>query len=141
MQEVTFNIKGTQEIDGNSDVMEFVSVGKYTNSEDAVVLEYDEGISFGISGVKTTLTLHKDDGIVTLERSGGKYGNLVVEEGKRHLCQYSTEYGDIMIGIFGECIRNDLTETGGKLSLQYSIDVNAGLLSRNKVEISIREEA
>lgn len=138
MQEITFNIKGTQEIDGNTDVMEFVSVGKYMKTEDSVVLEYDEGVSFGINGVKTKLTLH-NDGIVTLERSGGKYGNLVVEEGKRHLCQYSTEYGDIMIGIFGESIKNELTESGGTLSLQYSIDVNAGLLSKNKVEISVRE--
>ena len=94
MQKITFNIKGTQEIDGNKDVMEFVSVGKYMKTEDTVVLEYDEGVSFGVCGVKTKLTLH-NDGIVTLERNGGKYGNLVVEEGKRHLCQYSTEYGDI----------------------------------------------
>ncbi len=140
MKEVTFNIKGTQEIDGHSDVIEFMSVGKYTNSDDSVILEYDESVSFGVKGVKTTLTLHQN-GVVTLERSGGKYGNLIVEEGKRHLCQYSTEYGDIMIGIFGESVKNNLTEDGGSLSLQYSIDVNAGLLSKNKVEISIREEA
>lgn len=138
MKEVTFNIKGTQEIDGHSDVMEFMSMGRYEVSPETVVLEYDESVSFGAE-VKTTLTL--ENGIVTLERSGGKYGNLIVEEGKRHLCQYSTEYGDILIGIFGESIKNNLTEQGGSLSLQYSIDVNAGLLSKNKVEISVREEA
>lgn len=140
MRKVTFNIKGTQEIEGNTDVMEFVSVGEYSITDDEIVLVYDEGVSYGINGVKTTLTLKKD-GIVTLERNGGAYGNLVVEEGKRHLCQYRTEYGDIMIGIFGESVKNNLTEFGGELSLQYSIDVNAGLLSKNKVEISIREES
>ena len=140
MREVTFDIKGTQEIDGKSDVMEFVSVGKYDVSEKEIVLEYDEGVSFGINGVTTRLSL-RDDGIVTLERNGGKFGNLVIENGKRHLCQYRTEYGDIMIGIFGESVVNNLTPSGGNLSLQYSIDINAELLSKNKVEISIREEA
>lgn len=140
MREVTFNIKGTQEVEGNTDVMEFLSMGRYDVLEDRIILEYDEGISFGVSGVTTTLTLRKD-GIVTLDRNGGKYGSLVVEEGKRHLCQYKTEYGDIMIGIFGESLVNNLTPDGGKMSLEYSIDVNAGLLSKNKVEISIREDA
>lgn len=139
MKDVTFNIKGTQEIDGHSDVMEFMSVGKYLNSQGTIVLEYDESVSLGIKGVKTKLSLNQD-GVVTLERCEGKYGNLIIEEGKRHLCQYSTEYGDIMIGISGESIKNNLTESGGNLSLQYSIDVNAGLLSKNKVEISIRED-
>lgn len=140
MQEVTFNIKGTQEIEGNIDVMEFLSVGHYEFREDQIVLEYDEGVSYGVNGVTTTLTL-RNNGIVTLDRNGGKFGNLVVEEGKRHLCQYRTEYGDIMIGIFGESVVNNLTPQGGNLSLEYSIDVNAGLLSKNKVEIHIREEA
>jgi len=140
MQEVTFNIKGTQEIDGNTDVMDFVSIGVYEFSENEIVLEYDEGVSFGVNGVKTSLTI-ASDGVVTLARNGGKFGNLVIEEGKRHLCQYGTEYGDIMIGIFGESVANRLAENGGNLILQYTIDVNSELLSRNKVEISIREES
>ncbi len=140
MKDVILNIKGTQEIDGHSEIMEFMSVGKYQNEDKRIIISYDESVSIGIEGVTTTLTLN-DNGVVTLERNNGKFGNLIVEEGKRHLCQYSTEFGDIMIGIFGESVKNKLTPTGGSLSLKYSIDVNSGLLSKNKVEISIREES
>ena len=139
MEKAIFNIKSTQEIDGHTDTMEFMCVGTFTISDKTTVLEYDESVSIGIEGVTTTLTIN-DNGIVTLQRSGGKYGNLVVEEGKRHLCQYVTEYGDIMIGIYGESVKNQLSVNGGNLSLQYSIDINSGLLSKNRVEISIREE-
>ena len=139
MKKAMFNIKSSQEIDGQTDTMEFMCIGSFSISDKLTVLEYDESVSIGIEGVKTTLKLD-DKGIVTLERSGGKYGNLVVEEGKRHLCQYTTEFGDIMIGIYGESVKNNISLNGGNLSLQYSIDINSGLLSKNKVEISVREE-
>lgn len=139
MKNVVLNIKSSQEIDGQIDTMEFISVGSYSKNDSKTILEYDESVSFGIDGIKTTLTID-ENGIVTLNRSIGKYGNLVVEEGKRHLCQYSTEYGDFMIGIFGECIKNELSPEGGSLLLKYSIDINSGLLSKNKVEINMRED-
>ena len=139
MKNVVLNIKSSQEIDGQVDTMEFMSVGSCSFNDNKTILEYDESVSFGIDGVKTTLIID-DNGIVTLNRSLGKYGNLVVEEGKRHLCQYATEYGDFMIGIFGECIKNELSPNGGNLLLKYSIDINSGLLSKNKVEISMRED-
>ena len=139
MKKAMINIKSSQEIDGQTDTMEFMCTGIFSVSDKSTVLQYDESVSLGIDGVKTTLKLD-DNGIVTLERSCGKYGNLIVEEGKRHLCQYATEFGDIMIGIYGESVKNNISQNGGNLSLQYSIDINSGLLSRNRVEISIREE-
>uniref|UniRef100_UPI003989134D DUF1934 domain-containing protein n=1 Tax=Anaeromassilibacillus sp. SJQ-1 TaxID=3375419 RepID=UPI003989134D len=36
---------------------------------------------------------------VTLMRGAGST-RLVLENGKRHLCQYDTGYGNMMIGIF-----------------------------------------
>ncbi len=43
------------------------------------------------------------------------------------------------MGIFGENVRSSLDENGGSLFMSYTIDVNYGMLSRNKVEISVRE--
>ena len=42
-------------------------------------------------------------------------------------------------GIFGEKIENNLTEQGGKLYMSYTIDSNLQLVSRNVVEINVRE--
>ena len=44
-----------------------------------------------------------------------------------------------MLGIFGENITNDLNKNGGDLSMCYTIDIENAFISRNTVEISIKE--
>ncbi|MBQ2933184.1 MAG: DUF1934 family protein, partial [Clostridia bacterium] len=51
----------------------------------------------------------------------------------------STVQGELVLGIFGEEITNSLNDNGGFLSMTYTIDVENSLLSRNKVEIKVRE--
>ena len=139
MDNIVLEIKSTQEIDGQSDKTEFVSYGKYLYSEKGVEVTYDESVALGVDNVTTNLTVDKN-GVVKIIRNNGDFGCLVVEEGKRHLCQYHTAYGNLMIGIYGNKVENELKSYGGNLTLIYSIEVNSGLLSRNKVEIKIREE-
>lgn len=139
MDNIVLEIKSTQEIDGQSDKTEFVSYGKYLYSENGVEVTYDESVALGVDNVTTNLTVDKN-GVVKIIRNNGDFGCLVVEEGKRHLCQYHTAYGNLMIGIYGNKVENELKSYGGNLTLIYSIEVNSGLLSRNKVEIKIREE-
>lgn len=138
MEKIMLNIKGVQEVDGEKDVTEFMSSGSIYEEDGSVVITYSDSVSLGIDGVETKLSVSPNK-TVTLLRNNGKLGNLIIEEGKRHLCRYATEYGDIMIGINGEKVCDNL-KADGILKLQYSIDVNSGLLSRNQVEISIREE-
>ena len=138
MENILLNIKGVQEVDGQKDVTEFLSSGGLSFDDENVVIIYDDSVSLGIEGVETKITITPEK-TVTLLRNNGKYGNLIIEEGKRHLCRYATEYGDIMLGINGEMVYDKL-KTDGVLKLKYSIDINSGLLSRNEVEISIRED-
>ena len=76
---------------------------------------------------------------VTLERSGGMESQLIIEKGRRHSCLYNTPEGDFVIGIFGESLMPELTENGGKLYMSYTIDVYSGLISKNIMEIKIKE--
>ena len=138
MENILLNLKGVQDVDGHKDVTEFLSSGRLLKENDNVVITYDDSVSLGIEGVETKITITPQK-TVTLIRNNGELGNLIIEEGKRHLCRYATEYGDIMLGINGEMVCDKLS-TDGVLKLQYSIDINSGLLSRNEVEISIREE-
>ena len=138
MKNIVLNIKSTQEIDGQSDSTEFVSCGTYEYRDDGVEVFYDESVALGIDHVKTKLSVK--NGVVQILRNNGDFGALLIEEGKRHQCQYYTQYGNIVIGIYGNKVENNLNSSGGNINLIYSIDVNSGLLSRNKVEIKIREE-
>ncbi len=138
MKNIVLNIKSTQEIEGQSDSTEFVSCGTYNYCDEKVEVLYDESVALGVDNVKTKLSVK--NGVVEILRNNGDFGSLIIEEGKRHQCQYYTQYGNVVIGIYGNKVENNLNSSGGSISLVYSIDVNSGLLSRNKVEIKIREE-
>jgi len=45
------------------------------------------------------------------------------------------------VGVYTDYIKNTLTpDVGGKLSLKYSLDFNAGLVSNNELHITITKK-
>lgn len=137
MKEVLIKIKGTQGLDGDTDSVELTTVGKMGVKEGQFLLTYDESEMLGVKGIKTSLMV-KNDNTVILKRSGGYTSRLVVEEGVRNSCFYSTPHGDMVIGIFGESVSHTLSDKGGTVSMSYTIDSNLKLISRNTVEISVK---
>ena len=75
-----------------------------------------------------------------MQRSGALNSKMVIEKGKRNTCFYATPVGELVIGIFGEELNYNLTEKGGTINLKYRIDSDLRVISRNSVDISIREE-
>ena len=122
---------------GEEDVMEIKTVGKYGIKNGKTYISYDEGGALGVDGV-TTILKAQDDRVI-LSRTGALESRLDIEKGERHQCHYSTIYGDLFIGIFGEILDNKLKENGGKLFMSYTIDINCEFMSRNDVEITVKE--
>lgn len=139
MKKVLLNIKTVQNVNGEDDVTEFSSEGKYSHTVLGTEILYDESVILGVESVKTRLTVSKD-GTVSIVRNEGNYGNIVIKKEKRNLCRLYTEYGPLVIGVYGNRVKDELNEHGGKILLDYAIDVNSNHLSRNKVEITVREE-
>lgn len=134
------NIRGTVLAEeALPDVIEIVTAGRYYTKDGKRYISYLESDSNGLSGVTTTLKIEGDDS-VTLIRNGTSQSRLVIAKGKRQLCHYGTGYGDLMVGISGCHINSSLSDAGGELSFNYTIDVNSSLVSKNEVFISVREE-
>lgn len=136
MKDVIINIKSTQVSDDNEDTIEFVTDGRMFEKDGKSLLSYDEGEMLGVPGVTTHVRI--EDKKVVIQRSGGLNSRLVVEKEKRNLCCYETEHGGIMLGVFGEVIRNNIKDDGSLL-VRYTLDVNCEFLSRNEIELKIRE--
>ena len=182
MKEVLITIKGTQDVDGEEEVIELTTLGKlgqkdgkwYITYKDHAFADsvadgdvaggdpYDSGpYEYGRSEASdeeldeeaaaqadllqaareevTTLLKVEDDRMVTMQRTGGLRSRLTVEKGQRHMSHYDTGYGELLVGVFGEQIQNRLGSKGGSLYMRYTIDVNHSLVSRNQVEINIKE--
>lgn len=182
MKEVLITIKGTQDVDGEEEVVELTTLGKlgekdgkwYITYKDHAFADsvsagdvaggdpYDSG-PYEYGGAEepdydpddaaaaqadllqatreevTTLLKVEDDRMVTMQRTGGLRSRLTVEKGQRHMSHYDTGYGELLVGVFGEQIQSRISDTGGSLYMRYTIDVNHSLVSRNQVEINIKE--
>ena len=139
IKDVIIDIKGVQGIDDQTDVIEFTTDGRFGFKDDEYFISYEEGQLLEANETVKTKIFIKSDNSVILQRTGSINSRMNIQKGIRNPCFYSTPVGDISIGIFGEELNFNLTEAGGEISLCYTIDSDLRLISRNTVNISIRE--
>lgn len=143
MKDVIIKIKGTQFVSSadspEGEVIELTTVGQMDDKNGKTVLTYSEDNKEDGAEVITTLKISGEHSVV-MQRSGGNSSRLQIEKGQRHLSHYETGYGNLMIGVFGESIRNEIGQDGGRLFMSYTIDVNCNMISRNELEISVQED-
>ena len=139
IKDVIIEIITEQSIDGQTDNIEFTTDGRFGIKDDSYFISYDESALLDVDGeIKTTIYL-KPDNTVVLQRKGAYNSRMVIEKGIRTSCFYSTPAGSLSLGIFGEKVKNELNDDGGKIAMTYLIDSNAKVISRNTVNISVRE--
>ena len=122
---VCITIKSTQTVDQDKDSTELFTFGAMESTENGFRLYYDES--------------EVTDEMVTMTRSGKAISSLFIEKGKKHHCHYGTEFGDFMIGVCTDEIRNELAETGGEIYLKYTLDINSSYMSENEMFINVKE--
>lgn len=139
MQDVVIEIKSKQEIDGDSDSIEITTVGQMNVIGGKTYLKYDDSVATGVDGVSCLIKVDPKENSVMMQRSGVLNSRMYIKMGQRHICHYETGQGTLVLGVFGENVANELTENGGKLLLSYTLDVNYGMVSRNTVEINVKQ--
>lgn len=138
MKEVLITIKGTQQYpEQEPDITAFTTTGNLSVKDGIIEVKYNESEMIGAKNVSTKITVNNDT--VVLERNGGMESQLIIEKGRRHTCLYNTPEGDFVIGIFGESLMTDFSGSEGKIYMSYTIDVFSGLVSKNIMEIKIKE--
>ena len=132
------SILGRQQVDGETGEVQVTTLGPYVKKGKKRYISYKEYDS-EVNGKPVTSVLKVEgNDKVTLMRGAGST-RLVLENGKRHLCQYDTGYGNMMIGIFTSQLHSNLTDEGGKLEVRYTLDINSNLSSSNEILITIKE--
>lgn len=138
IKDVIIDIKGVQGIDDESDTIEFTTDGRFGFKDGEYFISYDEGQMLqDETKVKTTLLVKSDS--VVLSRSGSVNSRMLIQKGERNTCFYSTPHGNLVLGIFGNSLEYDLTEKGGRIRIEYNIDSDLKLVSKNSVDITVRE--
>lgn len=139
-KDVVISIKGISYSEGydDEDIIELTTIGDMSFKKGKFFLSYEESDVTGMTGTTTCLEIDGSKQII-LKRQGKNKSQLIIEKGKRHLCQYGSEYGTMMLGVSTDFINSSLSSKGGALSFKYSLDVNASLASMNEVHIKVKE--
>ena len=127
-----------QTADGATDSSELFTKGEFREHGGSYFIDYDESEATGYEGSHVQLRIGHEDETITMTRTGRAFSALVFENGKRHFCHYGTEYGDCMIGISTNELRNGITGDGGEIYVRYTIDVNSGLMLTNEITIHVK---
>lgn len=139
MKDVIIDIKGTQTVNGEDDVVSVTTVGQMEVINGKTYLRYEDSVATGMDGVSCLIKIDRDDNSVVMSRSGALSTRMYIKKGQRHICHYQTAQGTITMGIFGESVSENIGADGGELTMSYTLDVNYGMVSRNKVEINVKQ--
>ena len=137
-KDVIISIRGTQDYSGTDpDTMELVTEGKLAVQDGALCLSYEESELTGMEGTTTVFQVEPEK--VTLLRLGSVQSEMVFEEGRLHMSLSSTPYGNMEIGVRARRLNSTLELTGGRLEIDYDIEINHMLAGQSLFRIDVRE--
>ena len=138
MKDVVISINSSFSFDeGEEQVMEFTTDGHYFYEDDVGCLSYEESEVTGLEGTRTSLFVMPDQ--VVVDREGTVTSRMVFKEGLKSAFQYATPFGSATMGINTRRIRQNMGLNGGRVEIDYVVDVEHMVASRNKFEITVTE--
>ncbi|MCI5656824.1 MAG: DUF1934 domain-containing protein [Candidatus Pseudoruminococcus sp.] len=129
-------IKTTQVVESEAFDMDFEINASYVKINDIRYISYIQIDEESKNKLRTTIKI-KPDGVVTIIK--GKSEGMILEIGKTHSCNYPTPFGNILLEVSAFKIANGLNDDGGELELQYSLIVDGNELSKNTLNLTVKE--
>lgn len=121
-----------------ADKLDMTSEGCIRVVDNRVEIEYFESELTGMEGSCTCISFERDNpGIVSMIRTGTVVTALVFEEGKRHICAYNTEFMAFEVCVYTSKVDNRMTEHGGELMLDYSIEFRGATTEQTIVKMKV----
>lgn len=133
-------VTGIQDVDGEKDKIEVVTIGDYVTKNGHRYIKYREFDNDDPKLFTDTVVKVEGDSKVSVIRLGDHPSRLILEKDRRHQCHYRTAMGEIMMGVYTSKIKHSLDDHGGELSLKYQLDFFCDLVSTNELRINIKEK-
>ena len=123
---------------GGSDKTEFLTKGSLIEKNGKYYIKYTEAPATPADATVTT-TMKIEDSKVTVLRYGETNTQMVMETGRKHMSYYETPYGTLLVGVIAENISLDISDKRGKIRIDYDLEVNEAMVSRNTINLSYEE--
>ena len=103
-------------------------------------LSYKETDQNGYDGNSVLLKIDGEK-LVTINRMGSARSQMVIESGCRRQMSYQTPFGATVMGITGGKIRLFKEKDAQNIEINYELDINQELISKNHLLIKVKESA
>ena len=138
LKDVWISINSIHSYDqADEDSLEFSTDGHYYFDGENGCFTYMESEVTGLEGTRTSVLVMPDQ--VVVDRDGMITSRMIFREGLRDAFQFSTPFGAATMGIDTRRIRHHLDETGGKVEIDYVLNVEHAVVARNKFQITVKE--
>lgn len=139
-KKVLISIRGTQKAEGEEpQVIELTTDGRLFEEEGAFCVSYLETEMTGVNGVVTTFHAYPDQ--IVLTREGPLSSKMVFAEGRKNESLYDMGFGALLVGVQARKVASSLNENGGKLFVDYAVEVEHAPMGTNTYEIDVRSIA
>ena len=130
-------VSGIQDFNGTADdTVELVTDGVYTRTEDGFEIYYLESELTGLAGTATRVEVRP--GSVTVERAGTLNACMEFKPGQKSIFLYDTQFGSATLEVETRKINADLDDFGGELCIDYVVNMEHTVSSKNKLKISVK---
>lgn len=119
------------------DSVEFSTDGVYDFVDGSGVIVYFESEVTGLTGTKTKIIFSHDE--VVVDREGTVTSRMIFKEGSRSSFVYETPYGNATMNVTTRRIVRYFDENGGAMDLEYIVDVEHMVVTRNKFTVRVTE--
>ena len=139
-KKVIITVSGTQCLeDQEQEDIELRTEGAYEYAGDTGSFRYDESEITGREGTTTEFQFSPAE--VVISRKGTFASRMVFVEGRKNVFLYETPYGSATLGVDTHKLTNKLGEHGGELNIDYTLQLDRMMVSRNRFLVKIKEQA
>ena len=133
VKKAIIEICGVQNYGDSTDTVRQKFLGTFEERDVEYTLHYSES-----KAQRVTLRVMKEKPRLELVRNRSA---LIIDPGKRYICEYETEAGAAVLGISGTSVRAEIGAEKGTVYFAYKIDTNGEHLSKNEVTVNFRFKA
>lgn len=139
MKDVVISMHSVHDYDrADSDTIDFSTDGHYFKDGDVSCFSYMETEVTGMEGTRTSVIVRPNE--VVIDRDGMISSRMIFRQGEKNSFLYSTPYGTATLGISTRRIKHSFDENGGSMEVDYVMDMEHSLVSRNKIFLRIKEQ-
>ena len=139
MKDVVISIRTVHAVDmEDEDYLDFTTDGLYTYDGEVGCLSYLETEVTGMEGTRTSVIVMPDQ--VVVDRDGLITSRMFFKERETSSFLYNTPYGTATMNISTRRISHSLDEHGGNVEIDYVVDMEHAVVTRNQFRLNITEQ-